>query len=235
MLFGNHRLTDRIGIHTEYQWRRSDFVKNWQQSLMRIGIDFSLNQNVTVTSGYGWIVTFPYGTQPVAYTFNENRIWQQLVVKQNVGRVYFNHRYRLEQRFIETKVLSPGDEYTSDGFNFRQRVRYRFMVTVPFNHKELVKNTLFLSWYDEPFLGFGRGIGKNILDQNRFYAALGWQLNAAGNIQVGYMNQFVVKPDGLRMERNHTLQVAATYNLDFRKKSGTVDDTEKSSTSEETK
>jgi len=37
-------------------------------------------------------------------------------------------------------------------------------------------------------------------------------------VQVGYMNQFVVKTDGLKMERNHTLWISTTYNLDFTKK-----------------
>ena len=79
-------------------------------------------------------------------------------------------------------------------------------------------NTLFFTAYDEPFLGFGRGIAKNVLDQNRLYAALGWRFNAACNIQLGYLNQYIVKKDGIQAERNHTLQAALTYNIDFRKK-----------------
>jgi hypothetical protein len=105
-----------------------------------------------------------------------------------------------------------------DGFVFRQRARYRFLVTVPLNRKEMVNNTLFFSTYDEPFLGFGKGIGKNILDQNRLYFALGWRFNSNCNFQLGYMNQYVVKKDGIQVERNHTLQIGFTYNLDLRKK-----------------
>jgi hypothetical protein len=30
------------------------------------------------------------------------------------------------------------------------------------------------------------------------------------------MQQYIVKGDGLKAERNHTLQLAVTYNLDFR-------------------
>lgn len=76
-------------------------------------------------------------------------------------------------------------------------------------------NTLFLSLYEEVFLGFGKGIGRNILDQNRLYGAIGWRFNAKSNVQLGYLNQFVIKSDGLKMERNHNLQLSWTYNFDL--------------------
>lgn len=79
-------------------------------------------------------------------------------------------------------------------------------------------NTLFFSTSNEVFLGFGKGIGKNILDQNRFFAGLGWQLTKRHNVQLGYMNQFVVKANGIQMERNHLIQVAWVYSVDFQKK-----------------
>lgn len=33
--FGTFKLADKWSLHTEYQWRRSDFIGNWQQSLIR--------------------------------------------------------------------------------------------------------------------------------------------------------------------------------------------------------
>ncbi len=217
MLFGNHRISEKFGIHTEYQWRRSDFAKNWQQSLLRFGLDIHLNDNAIVTPGYGWIVTFPYGDQPIAYEFNEHRIWHQLILKNKIGRFYFHHRYRWENRFLEQRVLNSSGDYEHSGYVFRQRFRYRFMASVPLNKKEMVKNAVFLAVYDEPFLGFGKGIKQNILDQNRLYAALGWQVSRACNVQLGYLNQMVVKSDGIKMERNHSMQLGITYNLDLRK------------------
>lgn len=45
-----------------------------------------------------------------------------------------------------------------------------------------------------------------------------WVTNLApgGNLQLGYMQQFIVKGDGLSAERSYTLQVSLTYNVDFR-------------------
>lgn len=217
MYTGNHKLSEKWGIHTEYQWRRSDFFQDWQQSLMRLGVEYYNKENVQFTVGYGWIKTFPYGSQPIAHSNNEHRIWEQMILKNKVGRFDFQHRYRLEQRFIENWQLNNSNEFNVDGFLFRQRVRYRLLITLPLSRKEMKDNTLFLAVYDEPFLGFGKGIGKNILDQNRLYGALGWRFNKDFNVQLGYMNQYVIKSDGIKAERNHTLQIGLTYNLDLTK------------------
>ena len=218
MYFGNHKLSEHWGIHTEYQWRRADMFNDWQQSLLRLGVDYYSKQNAQYTVGYGWIKSFQYGDQPIAHNLNEHRIWEQFVIKNKVGRVDISHRYRLEQRFIENWVKDANAVYAQDGFVFRQRVRYRFMATVPLSRKEMKDKTLFLAVYDEPFLGFGKGIGKNILDQNRLYGAIGWRFNKDFNVQLGYLNQYVVKTDGIKAERNHTLQIGVTYNIDFTKK-----------------
>jgi hypothetical protein len=216
MYFGNHRINEKFGLHTEYQFRRSDFATDWQQSLMRIGLDYYLPNKAMATAGYGWIVSFPYGEYPIAVEITEHRIWEQFVLNQNIGRFYFNHRYRLEQRFIENASLDANGEKVVDGYNFRQRARYRFLVTVPITRKTLEDNTLFFAAYDEPFLGFGKGIQKNILDQNRLYFALGWRFDKDFNVQLGYLNQRVIKSDGVRIENNNTFQLGVTYNLDLR-------------------
>jgi len=215
MYFGNHKLTEKFSLHTEYQWRRSDYFNNWQQSLARVGIDYHFNKQNSVTTGYGWIVSYPYGEQPIGVTKNEHRIWQQFLNQSNSGRFYLNHRYRLEQRFIEKAFLNFNNEKVIEGFNFRQRARYRFMVSIPLNHNTMKDNTLFLGAYNEVFIGFGPGIGKNILDQNRLFGALGWKFNSKTNLQVGYLNQIIVKSDGIQIERNHNLQLSLTHNFDF--------------------
>ncbi|MBP6311894.1 MAG: DUF2490 domain-containing protein [Flavobacteriales bacterium] len=217
MYFGNHRLSDRWGIHSEYQWRRSNFVEDWQQSLARIGVDHYFASGPQVTAGYGWIKSYPYGDQPIATAFNEHRIWQQLILNNKAGRFHFNHRYRLEQRFLEQVTINTNGDAASDDFLFKQRVRYRLLVSIPINHKDMLDNTLFLALYAEPFLQFGKHVGTNIMDQNRLYAALGWRADQNFNVQLGYLNHYIPKSDGIRAENNHTAQLGITYNFDFRK------------------
>ena len=218
MYVGTHKLTEKFSLMTEYQWRRADGFQSWQQSLLRFGLEYQVNPNVSVMGGYAWIKTFPYGEQPISHEFDENRIFEQMNVKSKIGNVDVQHRYRLEQRFMEQYANDASNNSVQIDPIFRQRFRYRAMVMIPLSRKEMVDKTLFLNVNDEVFLGFGSGIGKNIMDQNRFIAALGWRFDKNFNVQIGYLNQFVVKADGLKMERNHTLWISTSYNWDFTKK-----------------
>jgi hypothetical protein len=218
---GNHKLSKKIGLHTEYQWRRENGFQNWQQSLMRLGVDYHLNTSFSISGGYGWIETFPYGEQPVIYEFTEHRIWQQFNQKNKVESELrsfeIHHRYRLEQRFLETYSLNNANDIIQGKSIFRQRVRYRLMFILPLSKKSLEDNTLFLNVNNEIFVGFGKGIAKNVFDQNRFNASLGCKFNPNFSLQLGYLNQYTIKADGIKAERNHTLLISTNYNLNFSK------------------
>ena len=191
-------------------------MKNPQQSLLRCGIDYYAKNNMQLTVGYAWIRTYPYGEQPVAHVNDEQRIWQQVLLKSMFGRCELQHRFRFEQRFLENWQPLDDGSYQRESLLFRQRGRYRLMLTIPLSRKEMTDNTLFLSASNELFVGYGRGIGKNVLDQNRMSCTLGWRFNNACNVQLGYLNQYMIKKDGVHVERNHTLLAGVTYNLDFR-------------------
>lgn len=218
MYFGNHKLADKVTLHTEYQWRRADVISKDQQSLYRLGVDYKFKDNVTLTAGYAYIVTHPYGEQPVPDKFHEHRIWQTVTVTQRVGIVHLNHRYRLEQRWLENRVKNSAGEFESDGYTYRDRIRYRIMATVSLTKKNLDPGCLFASAYDEVFVQFGKNFDRNYLDQNRISVTIGYVINANCNIQVGYLNQYIIKGDGLKTESNHTMQVSIMYNVDVWKK-----------------
>ncbi len=215
MYFGNHKLNDKWGLHTEYQFRRSGLIADWQQSLARIGLDYHYNKSTMLTGGYGWIVSFPYGLQPIETHFDEHRIWQQLILKQSSGLFSFQHRYRLEQRFLQNASINESQDRITNGYRFRQRFRYRLFTSIPITKNEAGAQKLFAAAYEEIFLGFGEGIGANVLDQNRLYIGLGYSFSSKGNIQIGYLFHRVFKGDGIHRENNSTLNIGYTYNMDF--------------------
>jgi hypothetical protein len=214
---GNHKVHERWGIHTEYQLRRSELLREPMQYFLRLGVDYYSPKSGQFTTGYGWFHSTPYGEQPSSHTTNEHRLWQQFMYKTTIAGLELIHRYRLEQRWIENWTSVDQTNYTENGFIFRQRVRYRFLINHPLSRKELIDNTLFMAISDEIFLGFGKGIGKNVLDQNRFYAGLGWRFSKNLQFQLGYLNQFIIKTDGVHIERNHTLQASLTLQADLSK------------------
>lgn len=204
MLFGNHRLTDQLGLHTEYQFRRTGLGADWQQSLLRFGLDWHRDDQHVVTGGYGWIRSFPYGEQPIAETFDEHRIWQQLVTKSVTGQFKWVHRYRLEQRLMEF----------SSGSRWQHRARYFMQIKWPVpNHPEWA-----VTAYEEAFIGL-RALDTpvlNLLQQNRMSIAINRTLKGGTSVQVGYLRQVLIKGSGLKAERNHVLLVGLRHNLDFR-------------------
>ena len=62
---GNHKISKKLGIHTEYQWRRADFFNDWQQSLLRVGLDYYHNPNISFTAGYASIILINMVNSPL--------------------------------------------------------------------------------------------------------------------------------------------------------------------------
>ncbi|MFT6360032.1 MAG: hypothetical protein ACJAYJ_004269 [Saprospiraceae bacterium] len=201
---GNHKVAQKISLHTLYSFRRSNFVADWQQSLLRIGINYHYSDKLIFTPGYDWVVIFPYGEQPIGKETTEQRIYEQIVLKNTVGRLGIVHRYHLEQRFSNNTV--------------QHRFRYRLTTKIPLGKNETNKQHLFLSIFDEVFVNLGEQPTGHYFDQNWFYVGLGYPFKNGLTIKMGYMNQYLVKFDNRHIENNHTPQFALSYDLDFPKR-----------------
>lgn len=215
MYFGNHKVSKHIGLHAEVQWRRSDVFSENQQLLLRTGLDFYLKPDRRITIGYGFIETYPYGEFAVQHAFPEHRIWQQLLVQQDLGKVKLAHRYRLEQRMI-------GNASTGRFENGRYENRMRYMAKATINVTN-GNHPIFAALYDEAFINFGKDVGYNIFDQNRLYGAIGYSVSPTLKMELGYLYQVIQlrNLDGTsiknRIENNHTLQIALFSNVSISK------------------
>ena len=213
MYFGNHKLSERWGVHAEVQWRRHDLFSENQQLLLRGGIDYYISGSNRFTAGYGFIRTHPYGEFAGPGDFPEHRVWQQFLTSQMLGKLSLSHRYRLEQRYIGNATNGSME----DG-RYENRIRYMAKITVPLADEW--QRPLFLALYDEVMLNFGKEVGYNLFDQNRLYGALGFTLSAHMKLEIGYLYQLVQlrSLDGSaknRIENNHTLQVGLFSTIPF--------------------
>jgi hypothetical protein len=68
-------------------------------------------------------------------------------------------------------------------------------------------------------LNAGKNVALNVFDQNRAYAAIGYKLPKLGKLEVGYMQQLVMKSDGVRVENNHSIMIGIASTIDFYKPS----------------
>ena len=170
--FGNKQINEKWNWHHEVQYRNYDAVGDLEQLLLRTGIGYNLTENNNnVLLGYGFIASENYNGDD-KFSVNEHRIYQQFISKQKVGSVGISHRYRFEQRFIES--------------DFRIRFRYFLSLNVPLCSQEKKPSKWYLSAYNEIFLNGD----SNIFDRNRLYGGLGYRLNKGVRFELGYMNQF---------------------------------------------
>lgn len=217
MYVGNHKLSDKWGLHLEAQWRRYRMILDNQQLLLRGGINYYLNAQVTFTAGYCYVITYPYGAFAAKAMYPENRIWEQLNLKTGIAAVEIINRFRLEQRYVNTPVLR-GTEYVPGDAIYANRIRWMNRYSVPFKGRTIEDCSFYMSLYDEIFINFGENVGYNIFDQNRAYLAVGYKVPKLGRLEIGYLNQLIFRGDGIRIEQNHTLQLGLSSSIEFRKK-----------------
>lgn len=220
MYFGDHKFSEHWGVHLEAQLRRNGAVAAPQQLLLRTGLNYHFNPSVFATVGYCFVETSPYGDFPVKADFPENRIWEQLQMKSQQGRFEWVNRLRLEQRLVKSPVATQADptKFEPGDAVYTNRFRLLNRVSIPFKGTTIGDKSLYFTAYDEVLFSFGKNVAANALDQNRAYAAFGYKIPKLGRLELGYMYQTIHKADGVKRERNHTLQVGLSSNIDVYKK-----------------
>ncbi len=187
---GTIRLNQNWSLHTEFQLRRDGLITDPQQNLIRAGINYSINNKLSLRAGYALAETYNYGDIPInnlGKQFTEHRIYQMATINDKSGLFEFSHRFMLEQRWI--------GRYTSasltkeDDFVFWNRMRYMFRTNVPLKGRTITDKTPYLSFYDEILIGFGKNVNENIFDQNRLALLFGYRFSPKARIEAGYLSQ----------------------------------------------
>jgi hypothetical protein len=193
--FGNQAIDNKWNWYNEVQYRNYNFIGDLEQLVLRTGIGYNLTENNNnVFLGFAYIYSQRYvsGTD-LKLSNNVYTIFQQFISRQNFGRVFILHRYRIEERFF------PDD--------FRMRYRYFLSLNIPLTNSQMNPKTLYFSTYNEIFIN-----GKTpVFDQDRVYGAMGWVINKNLRTELGVMTQFFEN-------RNKTqLQMVFFNNIPFKK------------------
>jgi hypothetical protein len=194
MYFGDHPIAgSKWGAHLEGQYRRHDVIAKWQQLLIRPGVNYQLTPKVMLTAGYAYIRSNVYSEYaapaPVAL---EHRLWQQAWIRYRTGKVGWSTRLRFENRFVGT-----GTDY-----RYENRFRAWQQIRVPIAPRK------YFTAYDEFWAYVKPYVSNSWFDQNRAYAAIGFELRPTMRLETGYMNQTILVRSGSRLEFNHTFMLS---------------------------
>jgi hypothetical protein len=190
MYFGNQKINNKWNWHNEVQYRNYNLVGDLQQLLLRTGVGYNLTENNNnILLGYGYIHSQNYTNSTSKTQSNEHRLFQQFITRQNFKRVFMQHRYRIEERFLQA--------------NFQVRFRYFMGLNVPINKPTMQPKAIYASMYNEIFLN----AQSAIFDRNRLYGALGFVYNKNTKIEVGFMAQ------SLENKSRNQFQLAIFNNL----------------------
>jgi hypothetical protein len=191
--YGNQAINKKFNWHNEIQYRNYDFIGDTNQLLLRTGLGYNLTENNNnILLGYGFINTQKYiPNSDLKTAINEHRIYQQFITRQNFGRIFIQHRYRMEERFLPNY--------------FQLRFRYFLSLNIPINKKTMDKGALYLSAYNEIFINYD----KPIFDRNRLYVALGFVIDKNFKVETGFMAQT------LENSNRNQFQIVFFNNLPF--------------------
>ncbi|GAA3953536.1 DUF2490 domain-containing protein [Hymenobacter algoricola] len=216
---GDHALGPRWTIHTEYQWRRVGFIRDWQQSLARLGAACQVGPRLTLGGGYTHLTTHVYGDYPTADTgvpFPEHRLYQDVQLSDTLGRLTLDQRLRLEQRWVGQ--LAEGRGRAVQSWQYQNRIRYQLAATLPLQGPRVEAGEWYLTGFDEVFLSFGQHVSR-VFNQNRIAGGLGYQVQDNFRLELLYLNQITqhAAPEpvsGLPVfEFNHGFRLGLAYDL----------------------
>lgn len=181
MYFGNASFQNtKIKASYDVQFRNHELTTDLNQLLIRGSIQYPVLENLTVGTGYAFVLTEKIGEPNLP--FNENRIYQDVLTNQKLGSSSFlKHRFRFEQRFIDHQ-------------DFKTRMRYQLGIDIPVYKNNEKKRSAYATAYNEVFMNTDKTTRKlNAFDRNRLFIGAGYKWNKDLAIQLGWMNQMLQK------------------------------------------
>lgn len=206
-------LNEKWSLHTEFDNRV--FLKPVKENLYVIRIQGRYKINEHLEAGIGF-THFSVATQEpeVSNTFKtpEYRGQQDITWKLNVNKVTLLQRLQAEERFIH----NANKESLLPGSTFTWRFRYRLQADYTFWKKE--NQYLKTIFSEEIMFNAGKSIVKNTFDQNRVYAALQYGINKNIALELGYLNSFQRRANGIDYFNRDIIRFSVFHKIKIPKK-----------------
>ena len=206
-------LNEKWSLHSEFDNRL--FLKPVMENLyvLRVQGRYKINEHLETGIGFAYFSVASQIPEVINnFSIPEYRGQQDITWKQNAGKITFNQRFQLEERFIR----NANKEELLPETTFFWRFRYRLQFDYTFWKKEnqLLKAVL----SDEIMFNFGKNIIKNTFDQNRIYAAIQYGINKNVAFELGYLNSFQRRSNGIDYFNRDIIRFSIFHKIKFQKK-----------------
>jgi hypothetical protein len=159
----------------EGQGRFGNHMSEFTQSLLRPGLGYQLTPTVSLWAGYAFAPTNPPYSR---VSFDEQRVWQQVLYREKFDVGVFQSRSRLEQR------MAP-----QLGTDVEVRYRQLMKLAVPLSFAPgfsfIIQDEVFV------ILNTGDWFARNGIDNNRFFTGIGYAITKELTGEIGYMNHYI--------------------------------------------
>lgn len=178
---------DKLLYHFMTNPRLNDNWQNFDRQFIRNGIGYQLNNNLSLMLGHDWFF-IKQAKNDIDY---ENRIWQQIELKNGFGDLASLNRLRLEERFLESEFIAS--------------LRWLLRLEYPVPKLE----TLNFVFSNEIFVDLNKDF---TFAEDRVFAGLNKKFTENMNLDLGYQLRLL---DAEVNVLSHALFFNLVYNLDL--------------------
>ena len=187
MILNSITLSPKFNLIYDSQLRSNDQWKQPETFILRPGLTYVLNKNVSLSAGLALITNWKT-VEGIRDEVSDNRIWQQVGISQQVKNAVLQHRIRMEERRIPLLKVA-GSEIVKSDPRFNARFRYFTRWLSPFSKTEKLTKGMYWAVQNEFFFNIAGAehANRKLFDQSRTYAGTGYRLGKHADLELGYM------------------------------------------------
>ncbi len=161
-----------LSAFAELQARSQGFFTDFFYHEEKIGIGYNIPKKFSVVLAMGDYRTYDYPGNFKDLQTKEFRLWEQFVLNSYIDPLRIEHRYRIEQRWING--------------TYRNRFRYRINPIIPINRRTLTPHVFYATVSEEVFFTDK----PPYFERNRFFVGAGYLFSSLVTLQTGFIRQF---------------------------------------------
>ena len=208
----NIKLNDKFSFQFDNQLRTTDKWRGPEIYFLRVGLTLSLKKGYAVAAGYNF-VDFWRTIDNVHDDISEHRLWQQIQFSKQKKKSLFQHRIRIEERWMPVVGVRNNKFYKKDE-NINSRMRYWSRWQWPFGGNPNFQKGFFGAAQDEIIFNLtgARHSNNMFFDQVRGYTGTGYRLNKHLDLEAGYVFMCLVNKEKKSIITN-AIQLSAAVRL----------------------